>query len=66
MNISLIIIYTIATFGILLIPVGIELTQTSRRQRHLNTTFHGNVCLAYGTLCGFIAFTGWIDLFINS
>tara|TARA_R100001510_G_scaffold39997_1_gene36411 strand:+ start:55 stop:252 length:198 start_codon:yes stop_codon:yes gene_type:complete len=65
MNISLIIIYTIATFGILLIPVGIELTQISRRHRP-DTTFHGNVCLAYGTLCGFIAFTGWIDLFINS
>jgi putative effector of murein hydrolase LrgA (UPF0299 family) len=60
MDIPMIMILVISTLGIFLIPVGIELTEHSRRVN--STTAHGNICLIYGTLCGFVGFTGWINL----
>ena len=51
-----ILILIIATGGTILIPAGFAIME------HGYNRLWGSVCIAYGTLCGFVAVVGWINL----
>ena len=62
MMIHEILILIIATLGCILIPVGYDIAQHSRRTH--STVFHGVICIIYGTLCALVAVAGYINLWL--
>ena len=55
-----ILILIIATIGSILIPVGYDIAQHSRRTS--STVAHGVICIVYGTLCAVVALAGYINI----
>jgi len=60
MMIHEILILIIATLGCVLLPVGYDIAQHSRRTH--STVGYGVVCIIYGTICGIVAIAGWINI----